>query len=285
MNDRQHGRPPDDDCYGRYQNADASSQQDLIIQEPRLSRPLPGSACLTRWATMLRSEMSRMTTSVQLPRHWRRYCAAAAALLAVTLATLAVAARLTPHSAGGSVLTRHSAGGSVLTGNSVSEEARLSQEVATTDCMALSRLRLANVTVNLARTHTGGSFTIPPGQQRAGIALTGLPAFCEVRLTQDYPPAAGQAHVEIWLPLVTWNGQFHGAGDRGRSCGISYSALAQALESGYVTASTDCGHSVSGEAGSLAPNPDQLASRNIRGMTVDGRAVTTAFYGIGPAVT
>lgn len=275
MNDRQHGRQPDDDCCGRYQNADASSQQDLIVQEPRLSGPFPGSACLTRWATVLRSEMSRMTTSVRLSRRWRRCCAAAAALLAVALAALAVAARPTPHSAGGSVLT----------GNAVSEEARLSQEVATTDCMALSRLRLANVTVDLARTHTGGLVTISPGQQRADIVLTGLPAFCEVRLTQDYPPAAGQAHVEIWLPLVTWNGQFHGVGGRGRSCGISYSALAQALERGYATASTDCGHSVSGEAGSRAPNPDQFASRNIHGMTAAGKAVTTAFYGIGPAAT
>ena len=35
------------------------------------------------------------------------------------------------------------------------------------------------------------------------MVLTGLPMFCEVRLTQDNPFAADRARIEIWLPLVT----------------------------------------------------------------------------------
>ena len=62
--------------------------------------------------------------------------------------------------------------------------------------------------------------------------------------------------------------------------------LAQALESGYVIASTDCGHSASREDGRGGADPaGHVTSRDIYEMTADGKAVTTAFYGIGPAAT
>ena len=156
----------------------------------------------------------------------------------------------------------------MASGNTVSTEARLSQQVAAADCAALSGRHLANLTVDLAQADTSGSFTSPPGLH--GAILAGLPAFCDVRLTQDNLPAAGRVQVEVWLPLLTWNGRFHGVSGGRHSRGISYSAVAQALQSGYATASTDGGRPV---------NADH---RGTPQMTVAGKAVMTAFYGTGP---
>lgn len=99
-----------------------------------------------------------------------------------------------------------------------------------------------------------GSFTIPPTQPGAGSTITGLPPFCDVTLTQTNPPATDQVNIEVWLPLQGWNARFQGVGGGGYSCGISYSAMAPALQSGYATASTDCGHTPAQDNGSFALN-------------------------------
>jgi hypothetical protein len=254
-----------------HQDADAPPQ-DLIVQEPWLSRPLPGTACLTRWAAELRSGRSQVAASLRRYLRPRRRRARLAGLLAAAIAAaLVAAAQLTAQPA-------QPARALPPPGNTISTEARLSQEVAMADCAALSGRHLANLTVGLAQADTSGSFTSPPGLRRAIIA--GLPAFCDVRLTQDNP--SGQVRVEVWLPLVAWNGsfrgvggvawngRFRGVGGGGHSRGISYSALAQALESGYATASMVGGRPVGADR------------RGIPQMTVVGKAVTTAFYGIGP---
>jgi len=241
-------------------DGDASPPQDLIVQEPWLSRPLPGTACLARWAAGLRSGRSQVTASLgRYLRPGRRRARLAALLAAVTVAALVAAAQLATQPARGWATS----------GNTVSTEARLSQQVATAGCAALSGRHLANLTVDLAQADTSGSFTSPPGLR--GAILAGLPAFCDVRLTQDNP-AAGQVQVEVWLPLLTWNGRFHGVTGGRHSRGISYSAVAQALQSGYATASTDGGRPVK--------NADHRGG--LPQMTVAGKAVMTAFYGTGP---
>jgi feruloyl esterase len=247
-----------------HRDADAAPPQDLIVQEPWLSRPLPGTARLARWAAELRSARSQVTASLRRHlRPGRRRARLAALLAAVTVAALIAAAQLTARP------PAQPARAWAPTGNTISTEARLSQQVATADCAALSGRHLAGLTVDLAQADTSGSFTGPPGQH--GAILAGLPAFCDVRLTQDNPPAAGRVQVEVWLPLVAWNGRFHAVGGGGHSRGISYSALAQALQSGYATASTD------------DRRPVNADHRGTPQMTVAGNAVTTAFYGIGPS--
>lgn len=159
------------------------------------------------------------------------------------------------------------------------------------DCAALAgSLRLPDVTVDLAQADTSGKFTIPQGQQGAGMTIPGLPPFCEVSLTQANPPDTDRIHIEVWLPLSTWNGRFEGVGGGGYSCGISYTELAPALQGGYAAASTDCGHSGSQLDGSFALDPDRslnwplivdFAYRGIHEMTVDAKAVVAAFYGTG----
>jgi len=105
---------------------------------------------------------------------------------------------------------------------------------------------------------TSGSFT-PPGQP----TITGLPAFCDVAMTQT-DPAGNPINIEVWLPR-NWNGRFQGIGG-GFFCGISYRAiaptapgLATGLLAGYATASTDCGHPL--PTASFALNPDGTLNR------------------------
>ena len=222
-----------------HRDADASPPQDLIVQEPWLSRPLPGTAPLTRWAAELRSGRSQVTASLSRYLRPGRRRARLAALLAAAAAAALVAARAATQ------LATQPAHSWATSGNTVSTEARLSQQVATADCAALSGRHLANLTVDLAQADTSGSFTNPPGLH--GAILAGLPAFCDVRLTQGPPATGGQVQVEVWLPLLTWNGRLHGVSGGRHSRGINYSALAQALQSGYAVASTDSGRPVNAD--------------------------------------
>jgi hypothetical protein len=151
-------------------------------------------------------------------------------------------------------------------------------------------LHLPHVTVNSAVLDTTGSYT-PPGST---TPITGLPGFCAVALTQ-HDPAGNPIHIAVWLP-VKWNGRFQGIGGGGYSCGIYYAptagfvspSLEETVESGYASASTDCGNPVADAyTGTWGLKPDgQLnrplindwASAGIHDMTVAGKAVTQAYY-------
>jgi Tannase and feruloyl esterase len=114
--------------------------------------------------------------------------------------------------------------------------ARAAAPPATCSAPAIAAtLHRSGVMVTGAAMVTGGRYT-PPG---ATTALTGLPSFCAAQLRQA--DSAGDAiDIAVWLP-VAWNGRFEGVGGGGYSCGISYPALATGIQSGYASASTDCG--------------------------------------------
>jgi len=97
-----------------------------------------------------------------------------------------------------------------------------------------SSLHLAQVTVDSAAMNTTGTFT-SPGQP----PLTGLPAFCDVTLTQT-DAAGNPIHIEVWLPTA-WNGRFQGVGGAVYECGPIFSETAAAIRGGYASAATDCG--------------------------------------------
>ena len=91
--------------------------------------------------------------------------------------------------------------------------------------------------------------------------ITGLPDFCQVSLVQT-DSAGNPVNIVVWLP-AKWNGNFQGVGGAGYTCGPYYTApgiagsLAEGVESGYATASTDCGVPISeGATGSWALKPD-----------------------------
>src|SRR5258707_6265838 len=123
---------------------------------------------------------------------------------------------------------------------------------AAANCERLASLEIPDVTSITARSFPGGTFQPPdpvgfvPTSTRphASSPISNLPAFCEVSVVVE--PAI---NIEIWLPLPpAWTNRFQGVGGGGYAGTISWTALASAVEAGYVTASTDTGHS------SFAPN-------------------------------
>ena len=111
-----------------------------------------------------------------------------------------------------------------------------------------------------------------------------LPAFCRVRATVR--PAV---NFEVWLPSSGWNGRFQGVGNGGMAGSISYSAMVAALGAGYAVASTDTGHKageIPFDASWARGRPDLIEDFGHRALhvtTINGKSITTAFYGREPA--
>jgi len=142
-------------------------------------------------------------------------------------------------------------------------------------------LHLARVTVDSAAMNTSGSFT-PPGQP----TITGLPAFCDVALTQT-DKAGNPIHIQVWLP-AGWNGRFQGVGGAVYECGPIFTETAAAIKGGYASAATDCGVNPAdlltgswalNSSGTLnTPLIDDFSYAGIHDMTVAGQAVTRVYY-------
>ena len=172
---------------------------------------------------------------------------------------------------------------------------------AAASCASLATLELPDVTSIVAKSFPGGTFQPPdpagfvptPARPHASPPIPGLPAFCEVSIVIE--PAI---NIEIWLPLpAAWNNRFQGVGGGGYAGTISWSALAQAVEGGYSTASTDTGHSAfapnngNGGGGFALNQPadtlnngliKDFAERSEVQLARKGKALTQAFYGTGP---
>jgi hypothetical protein len=172
---------------------------------------------------------------------------------------------------------------------------------AAASCESLASLEIPDVSSITAKSFPGGTFQPPdptgfvptPQQPHASPPIPGLPAFCEVSIVVE--PAI---HIEIWLPLPSaWTNRFRGVGGGGYAGTISWTALADAVAGGSVTASTDTGHSafapnngVGGGGFALKQPADTLnvrliqdfAERSELELVRKGKAVTRAFYGTGP---
>ncbi len=144
-------------------------------------------------------------------------------------------------------------------------------------CAELAALDLAETTITLAEPVSAGPFAPADGADTMD-----LPGFCRVVGVTD--PAI---NFEVWLP-DDWNGKFQGVGNGGMAGRIRYSSLAPALRRGYATASTDTGHKSTGgsfDAEWAIGRPDLVEDYGHRGLhrtTVNGKAITTAFYGAPP---
>ncbi len=172
---------------------------------------------------------------------------------------------------------------------------------AAANCESLASLEIPDVTSITAKSFPGGTFQPPdpvgfvPTSTRphASPPISNLPAFCEVSVVVE--PAI---NIEIWLPLPSaWTNRFQGVGGGGYAGTISWTALASAVEAGYVTASTDTGHSsfapnngLGGGGFALKQPADTLnvgliqdfAERSELELARKGKAITRAFYGTGP---
>jgi feruloyl esterase len=146
-------------------------------------------------------------------------------------------------------------------------------------CERLTSLKLPDTTITAASIVDTGSFTPPTATGAPAAAALTTPPFCRVQLT-----VAPQIRIEVWMPASGWNGKFQGVGGGGFAGVIVYGALANALRSGYATASTDTGHQ--GNTAEFALGHPELVIdfgyRAIHEMTVKGKQITEAFYGQAP---
>jgi hypothetical protein len=148
-------------------------------------------------------------------------------------------------------------------------------------CEQLGATKLKNVSTITALPVAAGTFT-PPGSG----ALDSLPAFCRVSLV-----IKPQINIEVWLPMA-WNQRFQAVGGGGYAGAVSWPALATAVRSGYVTASTDTGHNGTTQpGGSFALNADgtlntqlveDFAFRSLQELTIQSKELIRAFYGERP---
>jgi feruloyl esterase len=145
------------------------------------------------------------------------------------------------------------------------------------DCAGLTSLKLANTTVTASTSIPAGAFS--PPNARGGRALNDLPAFCQV-LGVLAPTARSAIKFEVWLPAANWNGKLQVVGNGGLAGTIGYPAMAAALRSGFVTASTDTGHTAT-EPPTWLEDRERLIDYSYRGLhltTVDAKAILQSYY-------
>lgn len=157
-------------------------------------------------------------------------------------------------------------------------------------CESLASLALPDTTITLAQTVAAGAFVLPSGTPpppggggNSADAYKNLPAFCRVAATLK-PTSDSDIKIEVWLPVAGWNHKYQSVGNPAWAGVIVYSNMAQALQHGYATSSTDTGHT--GGNGKFAlGHPEKLADfgwRSEHEMTVKAKALIAAFYGDAP---
>ena len=114
------------------------------------------------------------------------------------------------------------------------------------------------------------------------------PNICRVTAVTTHPPVGDRVRIWVAIPILDWNGRFMGTGGGGFSGG-SAAGVNQPVAQGYAAGATDTGHD--GASGSFALGTDgklswQLIRDNghvgIHEMTVTGKALTEAMYGVAP---
>ena len=112
---------------------------------------------------------------------------------------------------------------------------------------------------------------------------------CRITAVVTHPPAGDRVTIFLAFPLNHWNGRFQGVGGGGFSGGSAAGVRAPAAQ-GFAAGSTDTGHE--GGSGSFAldsngrlnwPLIRDNAYLGIHEMTIAGKALARAFYGVAPA--
>jgi feruloyl esterase len=143
---------------------------------------------------------------------------------------------------------------------------------AAMSCADLKQLKLPDTTIALAEPVAAGDFTAP-----GLVRPLKVPAIC--RVAGVVTPAI---KFEVWLPEGSaWNGRFQAVGGGGLAGMISYGALADAVNGGYASASTDTGHEASDTTNAWVYDRQRVMDygyRAIHEMTVKAKAVIDAHY-------
>ncbi len=132
------------------------------------------------------------------------------------------------------------------------------------------------------------SVTLPDTTIESAALDPDNPGVCQVTAITTHPPAGDSVRIWVAIPTSNWNGRFMGTGGGGFSGG-SPNRIDQPAALGYAAGATDTGHE--GGSGSFALGEDgrldwQLIRDNghvgIHEMTVTGKALTEAMYGVAP---
>jgi Tannase and feruloyl esterase len=155
-------------------------------------------------------------------------------------------------------------------------------------CERLENLGLPDAKVSLAQAVAAGAFSPPPSPMPpmgSPPSFKDVPEFCRVSI-EATPTPDSDIKIEIWMPASGWNGKFRGQGNGGFAGMIDYPGLGAAVKLGYASAATDTGHTGSPIDGAWAlGHPQKVADFGYRGihlMTLDAKAVISAFYGEKP---
>ena len=157
-------------------------------------------------------------------------------------------------------------------------------------CESLSSISLPNTKITLAQSVAPGKFVLPDrpwpkNPPAVNFDYASLPAFCRVA-AEARPTSDSHIKFEVWMPSSGWNGRFQGTGNGIWSGEVWYAPLASALLRGYATANTDTGHEGAVDDGSFAlDHPEKVIDfgyRAVHEMTVQAKAIVTAYYGRAP---
>jgi feruloyl esterase len=114
------------------------------------------------------------------------------------------------------------------------------------------------------------------------------PTVCRVTAITTHPPAGDKIRIWIAIPTTNWNGRFLGNGGGG-FVGGNQAAVNQPAALGFAAGATDTGHE--GGSASFAVDANgrlnwqairDFAHVGIHEMTVTGKALTQAMYGVAP---
>lgn len=148
-------------------------------------------------------------------------------------------------------------------------------------CESLANLSLAHASITAAKLIPPGAFVAdgtPP--------IPDLPAFCRVEATLT-PTPDSDIHIEVWMPVIGWNGKFEGTGNGGFAGKISYGSLAGGLRRGYSVANTDMGtaHPADVTPDVFIGHPEKWIDwgwRSTHEMTLVAKQIVLAYYGQHP---
>jgi feruloyl esterase len=138
-------------------------------------------------------------------------------------------------------------------------------------CESLANVALPNTTIESAQVDA----------ENAGV--------CRVTAVVTHPPAGDRVRIWIAIPTSNWNGRFLGNGGGGFSGGNA-AAVNRPAALGFAAGATDTGHEGGSPAFALGADGrlNWQAIRNfahvgIHEMTVTGKALTQAMYGVAPS--
>ncbi len=132
------------------------------------------------------------------------------------------------------------------------------------------------------------SVALPNTTIESAAVDPGNPSVCRITAVTTHPPMNDKVRIWVAIPTSNWNGRFLGNGGGGFSGGNA-GAVNGPASAGYAAGATDTGHE--GGSGSFALDAngrlDWQSIRNnayvgIHEMTVTGKALTQAMYGVAP---